>query len=92
MSDKDEISKAAKAQALLNDATLSEAFSNLRIALLQKIELAPLRDEEGVHEARLMLKLLRDLKGNLVLFVNAGKMAEVKIEQEKKYQRLKRPR
>lgn len=90
MMPKDQISRAAKAQALLDDATLTEAFANVRNAILRKIEEAPLRDHEGVHELKLMLKLLGDVRANLGKALNDGKMAEVQIERESKFAKARK--
>jgi hypothetical protein len=79
MSDKEQINRAAKAQALLNDPELTAAFDSVRIALLQRIEAAPIRDREGVHELKLQLKLLADVRANLQAVVNTGKVIEHRI-------------
>ena len=90
MTPKELVNRAVKAEALLNDATLNEAFGNVRQAILRKIEEAPLRDHEGVHELKLMLKLLMDVRANLTRAVNDGKMAEVQIERESRFSRARK--
>lgn len=72
----DVATRAAKAQALLDDPELAAAFDGVREALLTRIEAAPIRDREGVHECKLMLKLLADVRANLVSVVNTGKVIE----------------
>lgn len=73
------ISRAAKAQALLNDPELTAAFNAVRDALLKRIEDCPIRDRDGVHESKLMLKLLNDVRANIQSVVNTGKVIESRI-------------
>ena len=73
------ISRAAKAQALINDPELIAAFQTMREILLKRIEEAPIRDREGVHECKLQLKLLSDVRANLHSVINTGKVIESRI-------------
>ena len=77
--EKTAINRAVKAQALLEDPELQEAFSAVREALLKRIEECPIRDREGVHELKLQLKLLSDVRANLQSVVNTGKVIEYRI-------------
>ena len=79
LSDKGQISRGLKAQALLADPELTEAFVAVRASLLRKIEECPIRDREGVHELKLQLKLLSDVRANLHSVVNNGKVIESRI-------------
>jgi hypothetical protein len=85
MNDAQITARAAKAENLINDPLLAEGFENLKQAIIDRIVEAPLADKDGVHELKLMLKLLADLKLNLEAFVRDGQMIEVKIKQQKKY-------
>lgn len=80
MADRSAINRAAKAQALLSDAELTEAFAAVRSSLLRKIEECPIRDYEGVHELKLQLKLLNDVRANLHSVVNTGKVIQSRID------------
>lgn len=80
----DVIGRAAKAQNILNDDVFQQAFENTRMAIFQKIEATPLRDHEGLHELRVCLKLLQDVKANLTATMNDGKVAEFNIAQQKR--------
>ena len=84
MSDKEKIGRAERVEKLLRDPELIAAFDNTKQAIFQKIEQTPIRDTEGLLHLRLCLKLLGDVRANLDAVVNDGKMAEFKIEQEKK--------
>ena len=90
MSKEQDLAKASKAASLLNDETLMGAFANVRQAIFDKIETTPLRDDEGLKQLRIMLKLLKDVKSNLEQALRNGKMAaeELKIEKERGKVRL----
>lgn len=79
----DKIERATKAERLINDPLFAEAFENTRQAIFHKIEQTPIRDDEGLKHLRLCLKLLQDVRANLVSILNDGKVAEFEIEQRK---------
>jgi hypothetical protein len=79
-----DMDRAAKAQRLLEDPTLTAGFEAVRQAIYAKIEDTPIRDTEGLTQLRIMLKLLRDVRANLETAVRDGKLAAVKLEQEKR--------
>ena len=74
MSDREALARAAKAQALLNDPELNNAFDAVRKSIHDMWEQTPIRDRDGAHELRLMLKLLDDVKANIQSVVNTGKV------------------
>ncbi len=74
------IRKGAKAAALWADETFTEAREGVRAAIIRKWAEAPLRDREGQHELKLMLKLLDDLEANLQRVMNDGKKAAHDLE------------
>lgn len=82
MNDAQRIAKAERAQKLLNDADLTEAFENVRRAIHDRIDEVPLRDTEGLVHLRLCLKLLTDVRANLTAALNDGKVVEFKVTQE----------
>ena len=77
--EKTALNRAVKAQALLEDTELQAAFEAVRESLLKRIEECPIRDREGVHELKLQLKLLNDVRANLQAVVNTGKVIEYRI-------------
>jgi hypothetical protein len=79
LAEKTAINRAIKAQALLEDEELIEAFTAVRESLLRRIEECPIRDREGVHELKLQLKLLADVRANLSAVVNTGKVIQYRI-------------
>lgn len=84
MNEKDIVQRAKKAESLINDPILKDAFENVRLLLIRQFEEAPLHDKEKINETRLMLELLKLVKGSLEVFINSGKMVEAKIERDKK--------
>ncbi len=66
----------------MSDSLLTESFDLVRTAILEKWELTPLRDKEGAHELKLMLKLLGDVRANLEQAVADGKLAAAELKQQ----------
>lgn len=89
MNEAQKIDRAVKVDKLLNDPLLSEAFDNVRQAIFDTIERTPVRDIEGLTSLRLSLKLLQDVRANLRQVLNDGKVAEFRIEQQKRDAKLR---
>lgn len=70
-----DLTRGSKAEKLLKDKMLSEAFDAVRQAIFERIEKTPLRDDEGLRDLRRMLKLLKDVRANLEAAVRDGKLA-----------------
>jgi hypothetical protein len=85
MNEKEKIDRANRVGRLLNDPEFSLAFDNTKKAIFEKIEQTPLRDNEGLMHLRICLKLLNDVRANLISAINDGKQAEFNIEQAKKH-------
>lgn len=79
-----EITAGTRAQRLLEDEILTKAFGDVRIAIIERWESAPLRDVEGQHELKLMLRILSDVRGNLELAVHNGKLAAEELRMQKR--------
>ena len=90
MSKEQDIAKAQRADKLLKDEDLQGAFDSVRQALFEKIEQTPMRDDEGLKQLRIMLKLLKDVRANLERAIRDGKLAseELRIERERGKVRL----
>lgn len=87
MNDHEIVLRANRAKSLLEDRGLNDAFEGVRQALLVKFEQCPVRDVEGQHEIKLMLKLLTDVKANLLSWIDSGKVIESRnsmLERAKK--------
>lgn len=77
--------RADRAAKLLGDPVLSDAFQAVEAAIHKQWAATPLRDKEGAHELRLMLKLLTDVRANLERAVADGKVEALRIEQERRF-------
>ena len=82
MNEQEQLDRGAKAQALLNDPDLASAFDDVKQAIFNAIEQCPLRDDEALHQYRLMLKLLADLRANLEQRIRDGKLTAFRIEED----------
>jgi hypothetical protein len=79
-----EITAGTRAQRLLEDEILTKAFADVRSAIIERWETAPIRDTEGQHELKLMLRVLSDVRGNLELAVHNGKLAAEELRMQKR--------
>lgn len=79
----DEVTRGAQAQSLLDSEIYREAVSSVHDAIIAKWESCPIRDVEGQHELKLMLKLLADLEQNIKEVVNTGKLKRLQIERDR---------
>ena len=87
MTPEQQIERASRAEKLVNDPLLIEAFDVLRTKILANIEEAPIRDKAGVHECRLMLKVLSSVKGHLEQAVRDGKVVLHRLEERKRFEK-----
>lgn len=85
-----EIEKGYQAEHLLNNDIFKEAVQSVRQAIIDKWSASPIADRDGQHELRIMLKLLNDVEANIKRFVDDGKLAKFRIEEESKLARIKR--
>jgi hypothetical protein len=79
MTDAEILSRADRARDLLDNQEFENAVQAVRQALLDRFEECPIRDKEGQHEIKLMLKLLGDVKANLQSVVDSGKVVTHRI-------------
>lgn len=79
LSERAAVARAAKAKAMLSDQEFTGAFDAVRAQILDRIEECPIRDREGVHELKLMLKLLGDVRANIEHVVNTGRVIEYRL-------------
>jgi hypothetical protein len=83
MSDAELLDRANKALAVLENPIYAEAWENTRQSIIALIEKTPLSDTETAERLRICLKLLRDVRANLELMVNQGKIASFRLAEEK---------
>lgn len=79
MNDAEILARADRARDLLDNQEFENAVRAVRQALLDRFEECPIRDKEGQHEIKLMLKLLGDVKANLQSVVDSGKVVTHRI-------------
>lgn len=79
-----QIERKYEAERLLRDGLVREAIDLMRERILVTWENAPIRDKEGHHELKLMMKYLKDFEKNLENFMAEGSEAELQIERERK--------
>lgn len=80
----DDIDRALKAEKLLSDPLLDQAFRDVEGAIHERWAECPLRDREGAHELKLQLKLLSDVRANLERAVADGKLAAHELEARRR--------
>jgi hypothetical protein len=82
MSLQEDAERGARAQRLLSDPMISDAFATVERAIHDRWAESPLRDFEGQHELRLMLNLLRDVKAVFEVAVSDGKAAVEELNRK----------
>ena len=85
-----DIDRGAKAERLLADPLLVEAFDCVAQAIHEAWADCPLRDKEGAHELKLQLKLLGDVRANLERAVADGKLAAAELEAKRRADEVQR--
>lgn len=88
MSTSEELRRGEQARLLLQNEMYVDAVAQVKQAIIDKWMQAPLRDKEGHHELKLMLKLLGDLTGYISTAMETGKMASIQLEQERRMTKL----
>lgn len=79
-----ELDRGNKAKEILENELFQEAWLTVETALIQKWRECPIRDKEGQHELKLMLKLLDDVKANVVRVMESGRLAESRLQELKR--------
>lgn len=89
MSASEELRRGEQARQLLQNELYQDAVTQVRQAIIDKWMQAPLRDREGHHELKIMLKLLGDLTGYIQTTLETGKLAQIQVESERRMTKLK---
>ena len=77
----EDMDRGQKAARLLSDPMLMDARDNVAKAIHEAWERAPIRDRDGAHELRLMLKALSDVWALLETTVANGKLSAIEFDQ-----------
>jgi hypothetical protein len=83
-----EIARGERAQAILDDPLVVEAFAALERACIEEWRRAPARDVEGRERIWVMLKLCERLREHFASLVESGKLAAdrvARIEKERRF-------
>jgi hypothetical protein len=84
-----EVSRGLRAQAILDDTLVGEAFATIERECIAEWRRAPARDVEGRENLWLMLKLAERLRAHFESLINNGKLAGERIAQLEKERRLR---
>lgn len=75
------IDRGSRADRLLKDDEFQAAVKSVRELLIAEWERCPIRDKDGAHEIKLMLKLLNDLQAHIRSVVEDGKLARIEVDR-----------
>lgn len=81
MSLEHDLERGARAARILADDIFTGAFDEVKKTIHDMWEACPVRDREGAHELRLMLKLLGDVRAVLEATIDDGKAAKAELER-----------
>lgn len=77
-----DIENGQRARRLLQDETLQAAKAEVERVIHEAWANAPIRDREGAHELKLMLKALSDVWALLEQAVASGSLAAADLEEQ----------
>lgn len=86
----EEVRRGQRAEILLEDPILLDAFAEVEKTYHREWENAPARDTEGRERLWLMLRLLKLVRGHLEETAKTGQLAGKQINQLQEEQRKKR--
>jgi len=81
--------RADEAARLLKNPVLRDAFTGIRDNLIVTLEATQISDVETQHEIALMLQLLKRLNGQLLRYVEDGKLETHRQKQANFIERLR---
>ena len=84
-----EVARGLRAQAILEDKLVQEAFAALERDCVAEWRRAPARDVEGRERLWLMLKLAERLRAHFESLVQDGKLAGERIAQLERARRFR---
>ena len=85
MTEAETLERADKARKILESPLYQEGYELVRQAIIAKWEQTPIRDRDGAHELKLMMRLLADVRANMEQAVRDGKVV---IHREAERQRF----
>lgn len=85
----EEVQRGRDAQLIIENPIFAESFALVRAGIVNAWADGPIRDKEGAHELKLMLKLLTDVEANIKRVMETGKMAVIQLERDQKVAEFK---
>ena len=76
------LERADKAKAILESPLYQEAYDGVRAAIIERIEKCSLTDTQTAEDLRRCLKLLKDVRLNLEVMLNHGKLERFNLQQD----------
>lgn len=76
-----EVRRGQEAERLLNSPILQEALTKMEEGVIQGFKQCPLRDDEGLKNLRVMLKVIDDFKHRLKTVLETGKLAKIQVTE-----------
>ena len=83
MSLEQEAEQGRQASLLLDNPIYKDSIQAVREGIYTAWATCPIRDVEGQHELKLMLKLLNDLTANIQMVAQTGTLAKIEIERQR---------
>lgn len=82
LSDNEKVERGRKAELLMADPVMLDAFDKVRQDLLEALAVCPARDVEGLQLAQAQIKVIDKTAMALHDFIAIGKSAQTDIERE----------
>lgn len=76
------IDRADKAKAILESPVYNEAWEGVRNAIIERIEKCSLTDTQTAEDLRRCLKLLKDVRANMLVMLQSGKVEAFHLQEE----------
>jgi Arc/MetJ-type ribon-helix-helix transcriptional regulator len=87
-----QMEKAARARSVLDDDAYKDASKAVRDAIIEAWEQCPIRDRDGAHELKLMLKIHKDIEAHMQKAVDDGKFAAEELKRDQTFSEKLRER
>lgn len=90
MTQEERLDRGIKAERIINDPLYVDAYEQVKAAILSAWESAPVRDREGQHELKLMLKALADVRAVFERAITDGKIVADDLKRKSVYDKARR--
>lgn len=87
-----QMEEGARANSVLESDSYKAAYQAVRNAIIEQWETCPIRDREGAHELKLMLKIHGDIHKHMERAVVEGKFAAEQLKQDRTFSERLRER